>query len=88
MPDDFILDQLEELAGRLEIAVRYENINLEETSSTGGLCRVKGKYVLIIHAQATGKEKIRILTEALRQFPLTDIYLKPNVRRLLEGFQE
>jgi len=86
--DDFILNQLEELAGKLEITIRYENVNVEESSTVGGLCRLKGKYVLIIHSQATGKEKIRILTEALRQFPLTDIYLKPNIRQLLEGSQE
>jgi hypothetical protein len=86
--DDFILNQLEELAGRLEIRIRYEHVNLEESSSTGGLCRLKGEYVLIIHAQATEKEKIRILTEALRQFPLGNIYVKPVIRELLEGSQE
>ena len=86
--DEYLLNQLEELAGRLEIAVRYENLNAEESTGAGGLCRLKGKYVLIIHSQAMVKEKVRILTEALKQFPINDLYVKPIIRRLLEGHQE
>ncbi len=88
MNDDFLLNQLEELAGRLEIAVRYENLNAEESTGAGGLCRLKGKYFLIIHSQTMAKEKVRILTEALRQFPINDLYVKPIIRKLLEGNQE
>ena len=88
LDDELLLNQLEELAGRLEITVRYENLNAEESTGAGGLCRLKGKYVLIIHSQTTVKEKVRILTEALRQFPINDLYVKPIIRKLLEGNQE
>ena len=83
MSDEFFLDQLEDLANRLGIKVRYENVNLEESSSVGGLCRLKGEYVLIIHAQAPVKEKIEVLTEVLKRFPLGDIYIRPVIRELL-----
>ena len=83
MSDEFLLDQLEDLANRLGIKVRYENVNLEESSSVGGLCRLKGEYVLIIHAQAPVKEKIEVLTEVLKRFPLGDIYIRPVIRELL-----
>ena len=83
MSDEFLLDQLENLANRLGIKVRYENVNLEESSSVGGLCRLKGEYVLIIHAQAPVKEKIEVLTEVLKRFPLGDIYIRPVIRELL-----
>jgi hypothetical protein len=86
--DEYLLSQLEELAGRLEIAVRYENLNAEESTGIGGLCRLKGKYFLIIHSQTAVKEKVRILTEALRQFPINDLYVKPMIRELLEGHQD
>ncbi len=86
--DDLLLNQLEELAGRLGIAVRYENLNAEESTGAGGLCRLKGKYVLIIHSQTTAKEKVRIITESLKQFPISDLYVKPIIRKLLEGHQE
>ena len=83
MSDEFLLNQLEELAKKLGITVRCENVNLEESSSAGGLCRLKGKYVLIVNAQAPVKEKIEVLTKVLKRFPLGDIYIRPVIRELL-----
>jgi hypothetical protein len=37
LKNDHLLSQLEELAGRLEIAIRYENVITEESSVSGGL---------------------------------------------------
>jgi hypothetical protein len=88
MNEEVLLYQLEELAEKLEISVRDENINVEESSSTGGLCRVEGKYVLLLHSKATVKEKIQVMVKALQQFDLSDIYVKPAIRELLEGYDE
>ena len=88
MNDDLLINQLEELAGKLGIAIRYENLNAEESSGAGGLCRLKGNYVLILHSQAAAEEKVRIITEALRQFHLGDLYIKPAIRELLEGSKD
>jgi hypothetical protein len=85
MHDEIILNYLEELAEKLEILVRDENINIEESSSTGGLCRVEGKYVIILNSKASVKEKIQVMITSLQQFDLTDMYLKPVIRELLEG---
>jgi hypothetical protein len=85
MKDEYLLDQLEVLAQRLGVAVRYEMLSGEESSGAGGLCRVKGNPVVIIHAQAAVDVKIRILAESLKRFPLDDLYLKPALRELLEG---
>jgi hypothetical protein len=85
MNDEIILSYLEELADKLEILVRDENINIEESSSSGGLCRVEGQYVIILNSKATVKEKIQVMIEALQQFDLTDIYVKPVIRELLDG---
>jgi hypothetical protein len=78
-----LLNQLEDLADRLGIKVRYENLNLEESTGVGGLCRLKGDYLLIIQAQASAKEKMQVLIEALKRFPLGDLYIKPVLRELL-----
>ncbi|RPH85824.1 MAG: hypothetical protein EHM75_09280 [Desulfobacteraceae bacterium] len=83
MSDAFLLNQLEELANKLGVKVRYENITLEESSSTGGLCRLKGEYVLIIHSQAPVKEKIQVIAKVVKRFPLGDIYIRPVLRELL-----
>jgi hypothetical protein len=86
--EEIILYQMEELAQKLGVTVRFENINMEESTSTGGLCCVRGEYVIIVHSRATVKEKIMVMIEALRHFDLGDIYIKPVIRQLVEGNEE
>ena len=88
MNEEVLLNQLEELAEKLGILVRDENINIEELSSTGGLCRVEEKYVLILNSKVTVTEKIQVMIKALQQFDLSDFYIKPVIRELLEGYEE
>ena len=87
MNEDVLLSQLEDLAEKLGILVRDENINIEESSSSGGLCRIEGEYVLILNSKATVKEKNQVMIKALQQFDLSDIYIKPVIRELLEGHE-
>jgi hypothetical protein len=86
--DIIILNQLEELADKLEIVVRDENINIEELSSNGGLCRIEEEYIIILNSKATVKEKIHIMITALQQFDLSSIYIKPVIRELLDGYEK
>lgn len=88
MDDEIILSYLEELADQLEILVRDESINLEVTFSIGGLCRVKGKYVLILNSKATIKEKIDVSVMAPQQFDLSIMYVKLVIRQLLEQYDD
>ena len=86
--DEVLLSYLEELAEKLEILVRDENINIEESSSSGGLCRIEGQYVIFLHSKASVKEKIQVMITALQQFDLRDMYIKPVIRELLEEYKE
>jgi hypothetical protein len=88
LEEEILLYQLEELAEKLGVTVRCENISMEESSSNGGLCCVKGEYIILMHSRATVKEKMQIMTEALRHFDLSAIYVKPAIRQLLEGNEE
>ena len=88
MNEAVLLNQLEDLAEKLGILVRDENINIEESLSTGGLCRIEGEYVLILNSKATVKEKNQVMIKALQQFDLSDIYIKPVIRELLEEYKE
>jgi hypothetical protein len=88
MNEEVLLNQLEELAEKLGILVRDENINIEESSSSGGLCRIEGQYVIILHSKASVKEKIQVMITALQQFDLRDMYIKPVIRELLEEYKE
>jgi hypothetical protein len=87
MQEETLLQQLEELAGKLEICVRDENISMEETSVTGGLCRLEGQYIVILNSKANVQDKIQVMIKALQLFNLDDIYIKPAVRQLLENQQ-
>ncbi|MEW6186841.1 MAG: hypothetical protein AB1585_13995 [Thermodesulfobacteriota bacterium] len=82
--NEILLDQLIELALKLGIKVREEKISSEESPSSGGLCRLKGEYVLILNSQTALEEKIRVIAEAVKTFPLRDIYIRPAVRQWLE----
>ncbi|WAC07854.1 MAG: hypothetical protein OS130_01230 [Thermodesulfobacteriota bacterium] len=87
MEDYVIIDQLEELAKGFGIQFRYEPISFEEETinSLGGLCILRGEHLLIINSKATEKEKIKVFVQALRNFGLNQIYVKPAIRALLEG---
>lgn len=88
LDNEYLLSQLEECAKKLGIGVIYENLSLEDVYSAGGFCRLRSDYILIIQPETPIKEKIRIITEAVKTFPLGELYLKPVVREWLEGPQE
>ena len=84
MDDYATMALLEELAYRLGIQIRYEKIKDEESRSSGGLCRLKEKEVILVDSRAKTKDKIQTLVEALRHFDLDNIYVRPAIRELLE----
>jgi hypothetical protein len=82
--DHIALDQLEAIAYGLGVEVRYERIPQDDVTISGGLYRLKGKNVIVIDSRATTRDRIRVLVQALRQFDLTDVYIRPALRELLE----
>jgi len=84
--NDILIDYLEEVAEKFGIEIRYEIIRQDEDLSVvaGGLCLLKGEYALIINPKANGKDKIRVLLEAVRHFDLDQIYIRPVIRELLD----
>ena len=86
MDENTIVDQLEELAEKFGIQIRYEPIKQDEdlVRVVGGLCLLRGEYVLIIDSKAAMGDKIRTFAEALRHFDLYQIYIKPALRELLD----
>ncbi len=86
LDDETILGYLEELAYSLNVQVRYEPLDQEDSSSSGGLCRLMGEDVLIINSRAGLKEKLAVFAQAVRQFDLDLVYLKPALREFLDEF--
>ena len=85
MDEALLVTQLEELAARLCVTVRYEPIDDEEFVSRGGLCRLRNQHLIIIDNKACRTEQASVLAGALRQFDLSDFYLRPGVRAFLDG---
>jgi hypothetical protein len=88
LDENTLLAQLEELARSLEIEVRYEPLKREGIFSKGGLCKLRGKYLLIIHSKASAPDKIDALASAVNRFDLSQLYLRPGLREFLDGFTE
>jgi hypothetical protein len=82
--DGVLLNQLEELTGRLGIKIRYGIIAGEDLHRSGGLCRVKGQYVLIIHSRLSTREKIGMIAKTLKGFDTGDVYVLPVIRELID----
>lgn len=82
--DSQTLKLLEELAERLGIEVRYEQLGIEGVPLTGGYCRVKGKEMVIIRKKAPLAEKIHLLAGALGHRNLDDVYLVPSLREVID----
>ena len=85
MDEDTLLGQLEELARSLEIEIRYEPLKREGSFFPGGLCRIKGDYVLILNSMATTEDKIQALAKAVNRFDLSRVYLRPGIREFLDN---
>ena len=90
MDENTMIDQLEELIERFGVHIRHEAIKQDEDSvkEVGGLCLLRGEYILIINSKATTMDRIKTLATALKHFDLDEIYLRPVLRELLDRIPE
>src|SRR5512139_2915099 len=90
MDENTILDQLEELIEKFGVQIRHEAIRQDEDSIhvTGGLCLLRGEYVVILNSKATIKDRIWTLGMVLKQFDCDQIYIRPVLRDLLGRIPE
>lgn len=84
MDEQLMLEQLEDLAKGLEIEVRFETMRKEVRFNPGGLCRIKGKPVIIINRKAALNQKVDVLGAAIKRFDLSGHYLRPGLREFLD----
>lgn len=83
MDERSLLGQLEDLGRSLGIEVRYEMLKREGAFSQGGLCRLKGQYLLLINSKAPNRDKIEALALAANRFDLSQVFMKPGLRDFL-----
>ena len=74
MPPEQVLASLVELAKRVGIRVRFDEVQTT-SSSKGGLCIVRGEPLVVLDVHATPVEQAEILAAALQRFGVWPMYL-------------
>jgi hypothetical protein len=82
--DRELLDQLKEIGAKVGLEVREEKL-VREVGYTvhSGRCRVNGREVILLDRNAGISERTDALLESLAVCDLTEIYLEPEIRRLI-----
>lgn len=80
-----VLRELEKLARRLGVTVRFETFDLKVIEGKGGLCWIHGTPTVVIDGGAPLLDKIGVLSDALRVFDIEALYVPPVLRQRLSG---
>lgn len=82
MKPEQITEALEHAAEHLGVRVRYETMT-GETAGSGGLCKLKGQWCVIIDRKTPPADRVALLIDALAQFDTDTVYLPPQLREAL-----
>jgi hypothetical protein len=85
MNETQLLQHLEEIATRLGVELRYENLANGAIRSDGGFCRVSGKAMILINRKDSRRRQIQVLARSLKKLNLEGIFIPPAVRRAIES---
>ncbi len=79
MKPERLVEELLQVARRCGIRVRKEHGRFR-----GGYCVIRQERLIVLNRGLPPEQMSRVLAEALRQFPLEGIAMKPAVRAWLE----
>jgi hypothetical protein len=77
---------LKELADKLGVVVSEQNLRSTGIKVKSGLCKVKGKNILIIDKKLPLQDKNEVLASCLSKLPIEDIFIVPALREFLDSF--
>lgn len=78
-----LIGELKSLASQLGATVRFEKGDFK-----GGYCILKESKVIVINKLANLQRKAIILSIALKELGVDDIYINPKLRELIEEMGE
>ncbi len=78
MKDEQLLEELEKVATRFDITVRYEDGDFK-----GGLCRLKDESIIIINKKFLVEQKLTFLARELSTLELDKVYILPKIREYI-----
>ncbi|MBI3005909.1 MAG: hypothetical protein HYY49_10925 [Ignavibacteriales bacterium] len=79
MTNEEILKELEQLATKSAIAIRYEKGDFE-----GGFCVLKSERLVVINKKLPSPKRASVLAQGLAEVGIEEMYLKPAVREFIE----
>lgn len=79
MTQEEILNELESLASRCGVSIRYEKGDFE-----GGFCVLKAERLVVVNKKLPPSRKASVLAQGLAEIGVEDKYLKPAVREFIE----
>ena len=87
MKPEHILQELIELAEKLEVEVSEKNLRIAGINVKSGLCRVRGRQVFILDKHMSLSKKIDALAGTLATMAHDNLYLLPAIRELIETYR-
>jgi len=78
-----VIEELKALASQLGATVRFEKGDFK-----GGYCLLKDSKVIVINKLANTQRKAIILSEALKDLGVENIYLTPKIREIINQMNE
>ncbi len=78
-----LLQNLEEVAEKLDVTVRYERLMQGPIRSHHGSCRLHEKNLIVIDSRMGPMERLGALSRELSRFDLENVFIPPAVRDLL-----
>ena len=83
MKSEKLLEELEILTEKLGLDLRYEKGDFQ-----GDLCFIKEEGVIIVQKSISVERKIAVLSKGLTRVDLANVYILPELRKLLEPVEE
>ncbi|MEW6194769.1 MAG: hypothetical protein AB1521_06425 [Bacteroidota bacterium] len=78
-----ILQDLKQIAHSIGARVRFEIGDFK-----GGYCIIKESKIIVINKLSPLQKKVLILTSALKELGIDDVFLPPKLREIIEELSE
>ena len=82
MKPEQTVEALEQAASQLGVQVRYETMT-GDASGSGGLCKIRGNWCVIMDRKTPPAERAATLIDALTGFDTDTVFLPPKIRETL-----
>ena len=80
--------ELKALAEKLGVVVSEQNLRSTGIKVKSGLCKVKGKNILIMDKKLPLQDKNEILASCLSKLPHEAIFMVPALRNFLDKYSD